>query len=579
MPSMVQIFVVGGERKRRRVGSAAAAAYCLSVGGAVGPTPTTLKIEQDQQSDGGGGAGAPVFSQDHDFVAPHRPDDIPSSTICNSFPFVHATSTPDAITSSTPTSSCKASNPAGGCENKKLVLTDSMLLVRQQEQQRKDEEDFDSLFDNQHVFGIPNNIGNRSDRSNGTATSSHDDEWQNPPGGIFSPICNNIEDNSATRQGIGEISTNNSTTNTQQSGNVYADANFEGRFNQLLRFKQEFGHCNVSQTYPGLGPWCCSMKFMSSNRFKKGAHKSTSVLSEVRIQRLEQLGFRCNVSSPDVGVSDERRRQLITLRNKFGHCNDPQKCKSDPSVATPHYQHHHTTQDQHQMSISPPASEKNISGLGVLSSSIHPNVTKSNANLTSRTATTSVVSKWDCNAPRAKQGNNASFVATRTYRILELTLVEDSDLKEATGFSFAVLSNLERCFFDENDKRGKRTNIPSLGFPGMACRHCKGASSAIKPKAFHGRTGRYFPTTLKTLSDSKKSLDAMYCHMLKCKHCPTAVKEELATLQTTHAAERKLKIHGSQKRFFSNIWNGLHGSADDRDNDMDKTQKEARDSV
>ena len=238
------------------------------------------------------------------------------------------------------------------------------------------------------------------------------------------------------------------------------------------------------------------------------------------------------------------------------------------NACTRYHQHHCTPQ---LISSSPIRKKSTVANIKVTSRTATTSVVGSAAciaksNVTSRTPTTSVVSSADCNATREKRGYNDVSVAM-CGRLG--TLVVDSDRKEATGFSFAVLKQLERCSFDENDKRGKRTKIPAMGFPGMACIHCKGASSAVKPKAMHGRTGRYFPTTLKTLSDSKKSLDAMYGHMLKCKHCPTAVKEELTKLQTTHAAERKLKIHGSQKRFFSNIWNGLHGSANDSDKNTD----------
>jgi len=251
--------------------------------------------------------------------------------------------------------------------------------------------------------------------------------------------------------------------------------------------------------------------------------------------------------------SHNRTSLSIAPKHIIAHERDGQH----DNTCAPHYHHHHHY-TPHFISRS---------SIQTSSTPARSNLTSSTAamSVNSSTATMSVTSSSAaCNATRMKAGNNAVSVTTRTFCILKRTLVEDSDRTEATGFSFAVLKQLERCAFDQNDKRGKRTKIPAFGFPGMACRHCKGASSALKPKTCsHGRTGRYFPTTLKTLSDSKKSLDAMYSHMLKCKQCPSTVKEGLTKLKLTHAQERKLKTHGSQKRFFSNIWNRLHGITKD----------------
>ena len=70
-----------------------------------------------------------------------------------------------------------------------VLLPPLPAVVRQQEEERKAQEDFDSLFDDHHVFGIPDNIGNsRSDSYNETSTttaSSHDG-GQNLLGDLFS---------------------------------------------------------------------------------------------------------------------------------------------------------------------------------------------------------------------------------------------------------------------------------------------------------------------------------------------------------------------------------------------------------
>ena len=112
------------------------------------------KNEAVQESDGGGHAGASTVSfQDQAVVLPRRPDP-PSSTICPSSSSVHTISTP--IANSTTSSSSAASIPAAvGSEKASPVLDQHTMLaiVRQKEEERrKAQEDFDSLFDDQHVF-------------------------------------------------------------------------------------------------------------------------------------------------------------------------------------------------------------------------------------------------------------------------------------------------------------------------------------------------------------------------------------------------------------------------------------------
>ena len=65
------------------------------------------------------------------------------------------------------------------------------------------------------------------------------------------------------------------------------------------------------------------------HKIKKGIQKKSSVLTEVRIERLEQIGFLWCVSGPVV-VFNKRCLELIAFRDKFGHCN-PQNYKANPS--------------------------------------------------------------------------------------------------------------------------------------------------------------------------------------------------------------------------------------------------------
>lgn len=144
-----------------------------------------------------------------------------------------------------------------------------------------------------------------------------------------------------------------------------------------------------------------------------------------------------------------------------------------------------------------------------------------------------------------------------------LLIVISSDKKYATKYSYRVMKEVTLVHFDESDRRGKRQKIP-LGFPGLACRHCRGVRTL--PSAIHNdlilpsyqRTGRYFPSTLKSFSDTKKTLNAIFSHLIRCQKCPQEVKQNLIKLEKEHSSERASKNYGSQSRFFLRIWHRIH---------------------
>jgi hypothetical protein len=128
-------------------------------------------------------------------------------------------------------------------------------------------------------------------------------------------------------------------------------------------------------------------------------------------------------------------------------------------------------------------------------------------------------------------------------------LVATEDNLYSTGFSFLLLSQMQPCEFTEADRLGKRKGLPH-GFPGLACQHCYGGFGA----------GRFFPSSIKTLSDTSKTLNVLHNHMLRCRKCPLEIRELLQSLRLTHNDERAKLKFGSQKAFFSRIWRRLHGN-------------------
>jgi len=74
----------------------------------------------------------------------------------------------------------------------------------------------------------------------------------------------------------------------QKVTQVRRDEDWEGVFAKLVSFKKKSGHANPKKVEPQLGPWACRMRKLYSQH-KNGA---TTTLSEVKIAKLESIGFR-----------------------------------------------------------------------------------------------------------------------------------------------------------------------------------------------------------------------------------------------------------------------------------------------
>lgn len=137
------------------------------------------------------------------------------------------------------------------------------------------------------------------------------------------------------------------------------------------------------------------------------------------------------------------------------------------------------------------------------------------------------------------------------------TFIKNPRAKLVTRFTYAVMSELQVAIFADSDRRGNRVGVP-LGYKGVMCRHCKGIAS---------RTGRYFPSSIKSFADSEKTLYTIYRHISTCKKCPDDDKLYLAQLFASHHLElrKKSKRHGSQRAFYRQIWNHLHPSPSSED--------------
>ena len=94
---------------------------------------------------------------------------------------------------------------------------------------------------------------------------------------------------------------------------------FDDRFQELMEFKQRFGHCNVcsrSREYSSLGIWCSNLR-TAYRIIRKGEAPTRYKLSDDNMQRLENAGFKWSF----ISTFDERFDELMEFKDKFGHCN------------------------------------------------------------------------------------------------------------------------------------------------------------------------------------------------------------------------------------------------------------------
>jgi len=83
---------------------------------------------------------------------------------------------------------------------------------------------------------------------------------------------------------------------------------FDERFEELMKFKDEFGHCNVPQTkscvYYALGQWCSNLR----KSYKQIQRRETPryTLAHEGIRRLEEADFKWSIEISPRRTFDER---------------------------------------------------------------------------------------------------------------------------------------------------------------------------------------------------------------------------------------------------------------------------------
>lgn len=105
---------------------------------------------------------------------------------------------------------------------------------------------------------------------------------------------------------------------------------WEERFQQLDEFKAQHGHCNVPQRYAAnksLGNWVSTQR----TQYRLRQNGKTSNITADRVQKLEEVGFEWEVKKPACPW-DVRYKELVEFKLSHGHCNVPQRYRSNKSL-------------------------------------------------------------------------------------------------------------------------------------------------------------------------------------------------------------------------------------------------------
>eukprot|EP00591_Stephanopyxis_turris_P007456 CAMPEP_0195508816 /NCGR_PEP_ID=MMETSP0794_2-20130614/1924_1 /TAXON_ID=515487 /ORGANISM="Stephanopyxis turris, Strain CCMP 815" /LENGTH=697 /DNA_ID=CAMNT_0040635877 /DNA_START=73 /DNA_END=2166 /DNA_ORIENTATION=- len=167
-------------------------------------------------------------------------------------------------------------------------------------------------------------------------------------------------------------------------------------------------------------------------------------------------------------------------------------------------------------------------------------------------------------------------------------LVLPRDRERVTNYIFLLISQLSptRLTNERIQRRnGNVINKFQIGYPGLMCNHCQGGkllktspsdenlslylsqdrdeirsqvaqSKKCDVQSFNREVGNYFFTSGKNI---EKSCGTYFRHFTNCPLCPKQIKDELIRTEKMHRQELMDINRGSQREFFNQVWQRLHG--------------------
>lgn len=139
-----------------------------------------------------------------------------------------------------------------------------------------------------------------------------------------------------------------------------------------------------------------------------------------------------------------------------------------------------------------------------------------------------------------------------------LKLIVENDKLLVTEFMIFVMDQMEVCYLEQNSNeakgvngvKGSRHGFPQ-GFPGIRCKHCVGTK----------HTRQFFWSSPDRFKNNNSEFSK---HLMKCRSCPSEIKEKVSNLKTLHNAQMKSLPKGGQFLYFKRLFKRLHNTASDQ---------------
>lgn len=122
-------------------------------------------------------------------------------------------------------------------------------------------------------------------------------------------------------------------------------------------------------------------------------------------------------------------------------------------------------------------------------------------------------------------------------------LVVPEDRPLIAEFLYVVMEQLQACRFTEADRNKRR--LKNIGCIGVECKHCAGQVDSRK----------FFWSSVSAVESNFVSV---HTHMMECRCIPDEMKERLSELKKLRKEQTFALKSGSQKAFFSRVWERLH---------------------
>eukprot|EP00956_Cyclotella_meneghiniana_P009716 scaffold13452_cov29-Cyclotella_meneghiniana.AAC.1 len=129
-------------------------------------------------------------------------------------------------------------------------------------------------------------------------------------------------------------------------------------------------------------------------------------------------------------------------------------------------------------------------------------------------------------------------------------LVTPEDKPTIAEFLYVVMEQLQPCLFTDADRNKRRSK--NIGSVGVECKHCAGKID-----------GRKFFWS--SVSAAESNFVSVHSHMMTCKYISDDLKTELGRLKSLRREQTSRLRTGSQKAFFTRVWNRLHEEPDEPD--------------